>query len=68
MNKVTLISRNYIDRDRESAVSAEQTGYSTQVENATDENILQSAGIIQAKVLAAFRVAQTIKQQKYSAA
>ncbi|HHP7231741.1 MAG TPA: potassium channel family protein [Xenococcaceae cyanobacterium] len=41
-----------VDRDNDSIVTAEQMGYLTQVGNATDENILQAAGIDKAKVLA----------------
>lgn len=41
-----------IDRDHELLLNAEQIGYLTQIGNATDENILQAAGIERAKVLA----------------
>ena len=41
-----------VDHNSELMVVAEQMGYLTQVGNATDENILQDAGINKAKVLA----------------
>ena len=41
-----------IDRDSQILINAEQKGYLTQTGNATDENVLQTAGIDRARVLA----------------